>query len=109
VKHSKLRDKQGFLKDCMLFVNSKGKQDLSKRITTNVALDIMLECDEFFIDNHEVYKEEYYVREDCVSHASLDLRNNTCIENTKRKIQKRNLICSTPISKLILATEIARS
>jgi hypothetical protein len=63
----------------------------------------MLECDEFFIDNHEVYKEEDYVREDCVSHASLDLRNNTCIENTKRKIQKRNLLCSTPISKLIFS------
>ena len=87
VRHSKLRDKQGFLKDCMLFVNSKGKKDLSKRITTDVALDIMLEGDEFFIDNHEVYKEEDYVREDCVSHASLDLRNDTCVA---REYKKKN-------------------
>jgi hypothetical protein len=85
VKQSKLRDKKGRLKECMLFVSNEGKQDLSKRITTDVALDIMLECDELFIDNHEVYKEEDYFREDFVSHESLDLRNDVCVARQYKK------------------------
>jgi|AntAceMinimDraft_1070359.scaffolds.fasta_scaffold175756_1 hypothetical protein len=48
----------------MLFVNSEGKQDLSKRITTDVGLNITLKFeDDFFIDNNKLYKEEDYVTE----------------------------------------------
>jgi hypothetical protein len=52
----------------------------------------MLKYDEFFIDNNEVFTEEDYVREDCVSHASLDLRNDGCVarEYKKKKVRSKN-------------------